>query len=335
MTIDRRSALLALSSLLAGAARSQPATDYPIRSVTVLAPFAAGGTVDIVARLLVQKIGLEFGQTFIVDNRGGAGGRIATAMLAHAAPDGYTLMVQHMGLAFNAGLYQKLPYDTRDVLPVAYIGSTPNVLVVTNNLPVKTFGEFVALAKAKPGDINYGSGGSGSAGHVAMEVLQAATGIKLTHVPYKGSGPAMVDLMAGQIQAMLLTIPAVMPYLQSGKLRGLVTSGQARSPALATLPTIAESGIRNFAYEPWYGLFAPRATPPAILDKLHASVNRALHDPEVAATLAQQGLETKPMQREQFATIVANDVVFWRQKHPGPRASRRMTPSWRPLGRGG
>lgn len=310
MTIDRRLALLALSSLLGGAARSQQ-SDYPTRSVTVLAPFAAGGTVDIVARLLVQKMGVELGQAFIVDNRGGAGGRIATAMLAHAAPDGYTLMVQHMGLAFNAGLYQKLPYDTRDVFPVAYIGSTPNVLVVTNDLPVKTFGGFVALAKARPGDINYGSGGSGSAGHVGMEVLQAASGIKLTHVPYKGSGPAIVDLMAGQIQAMLLTIPAVIPYLQAGKLRGLATSGQARSAALATLPTIAESGIRNFAYEPWYGLFAPRLTPPAILEKLHASANKALRDPEVAATLAQQGLETKPMQREQFATIVANDVVFW------------------------
>jgi tripartite-type tricarboxylate transporter receptor subunit TctC len=232
-------------------------------------------------------------------------------MLAHAAPDGYTLMIQHMGLAFNAGLYKKLPYDTQDILPVAYIGSTPNVLVVSNDVPARTFAEFVALAKSKPGTINYGSGGTGSAGHVAMEVLQPAAGIKLTHVPYKGSGPAIVDLIAGQIQAMLLTIPAVMPYIQAGKLRALATSGQARSPALPGVPTIAESGIKGFAYEPWYGLFAPRGTPAAILDRLHAAVNKALEDPDVATTLAQQGLEMKPTKRAQFATVVANDIVLW------------------------
>lgn len=313
MAMYRRSALVALASLFSGAARTQPAmADYPIKPVTVLAPFAAGGTVDIVARLLAQKLGADLGQSFLIDNRGGAGGRIATGMLAHAAPDGYTLMVQHMGLAFNAGLYKKLPYDTlKDIVPVAYIGATPNVLVVSNELPVKTFADFVALAKARPGTINYGSGGLGSAGHVAMEVLQPAAGIKLTHVPYKGSGPALVDLMSGQIQVMLLTIPAVMPFIQSGKLRALVTSGPSRSPALATLPTIAESGLRSFAYEPWYGLFAPRDTPAAILDKLHGAVNKALQDADITSKLGQQGLETKTMTRGQFAAIVGHDVVTW------------------------
>ncbi len=312
MNTCRRSALVALASLPFVTARAQPGADYPTKAVTVLAPFAAGGTVDIVARLLAQKLGAEFGQSFLVDNRGGAGGRIATGMLAHAAPDGYTLMVQHMGLAFNAGLYKKLPYDTlKDIVPVAYIGATPNVLVVSNELPVKSFADFVALAKAKPGAINYGSGGLGSAGHVAMEVLQPAAGIKLTHVPYKGSGPALVDLMSGQIQAMLLTIPAVMSFIQSGKLRAIVTSGPARSPALPSLPTIAESGLRSFSYEPWYGLFAPRDTPAAILDKLHAAVNRALQDADITGKLGQQGLETKTMTREQFATLVGRDVVGW------------------------
>ena len=197
-------------------------------------------------------------------------------MLAHAAPDGYTLMVQHMGLAFNAGLYQKLPYDTAATSCRSPTSARrPTSSSSPTDLPVRTFDEFFGLAKAKPGSINYGSGGSGSAGHVAMEVLQAAAGIKLTHVPYKGSGPAIIDLMAGQIQAMLLTIPAVMPFIQSGKLRAIATSGHERSPALPALPTIAESGIKGFAYAPWYGLFAPAR---------HAGA-----DPRQAACRRQQG----------------------------------------------
>jgi tripartite-type tricarboxylate transporter receptor subunit TctC len=293
-------------------AQPAPATDYPARTVTVLAPFAAGGTVDIVARLLCQKLGADLRQSFVVDNRGGAGGTIATAMLAHAAPDGYTLMLHHMGLAFNASLYDKLSYDTaRDVVPVAYVGATPNVLVVTNGLPVTTAAEFIALAKAKPGVINYGSGGLGSAGHVPMEVLQAQTGVRLTHVPYKGSGPAIVDLMSGQIQAMLLTIPAVMPFIQSGRLRPLATSGRVRSPALPALPTLDEAGVRGFEYAPWYGLFAPRGMPPAILQKLHGAVNKVLQDPEVVAKLGQQGLEVQTMTREEFTDLVMRDIGLW------------------------
>ena len=316
MTMHRRAALAAISTLLVGArARAQSgsaASAYPTRAVTVLAPFAAGGTVDIVARLLGQKMGADLHQIFIVDNRGGAGGTIATGMLAHAAPDGYTLMVQHMGLAFNAGLYDKLPFDTaRDILPVAYIGATPNVLVVANSLPVKSFAEFLALAKEKPGGINYGSGGVGSAGHVSMEVLQAATGIRLTHVPYKGSGPALIDLMSGQIQTMLLTIPAVMSFIQSGKLRAIATSGQRRTPALPNLPTIAESGVKSFDYEPWYGLFAPKGTPAPIVQKLHGAVNLALADPDIVGKLGQQGLEVQAMTREQFADIVTRDIAAW------------------------
>jgi tripartite-type tricarboxylate transporter receptor subunit TctC len=227
MTIDRRSALAGLCAFFAAGASAQPdAGDYPSRPVTVLAPFAAGGTVDIVARLIGQRLTGELKQPFLVENRGGAGGTIATGMLAHAAPDGYTLMLQHMGLAFNASLYDKLPFDTaRDVIPVAYVGATPNVLVVTDSLPVRSVADFLAYAKAHPGAINYGSGGLGSAGHLPMEVLQSATGIRLTHVPYKGSGPAITDLMSGQIQAMLLTIPAVLPHIQAGKLRAIATSG--------------------------------------------------------------------------------------------------------------
>lgn len=307
--INRRHALAALGLAAAGSVR---AADYPSKPVTVLAPFAAGGTVDIVARILGQKLSQELGQPFIVDNKGGAGGTIATGMLTRAAPDGHTLMVHHVGLAFNAALYDRLPFDTtRDVMPLAYIGATPNVLVVTNSLPVNTVADFLALARKSPGVINYGSGGMGSAGHLPMEVLQAATGVKLQHVPYKGSGPAINDLISGQIQTMLLTIPAVMPFVQSGRLRAIATSGSKRTPALPQLPTLVEAGVKGFDYAPWYGYFAPTGTPTAVVTRLHAAINKVLSDPEIVKTLGQQGLEVQALSREQFAGIVAADITQW------------------------
>lgn len=311
MDMNRRQACTTLLSLLPIGALGQQ-EEYPTKPITVLAPFAAGGTVDIVARLLGQKIGTLLKQPMLVDNRGGAGGTIATGMLARAAPDGYTLMMHHMGLAFNASLYDKLPFDTaRDIIPVAYAGATPNVLVVTPSLPINSVAEFLAYARAKPDAINYGSGGRGSAGHLPMEVLQSATGIRLTHVPYKGSGPAISDLMSGQIQAMLLTIPAVLQQVQAGRLRAIATSGLKRTPALPNVPTLDEGGVKGFNYAPWYGYFAPRGTPVAILDKLHATINKALQDPEIASKLAFQGLEVEAMTRQQFADIVVRDTAVW------------------------
>lgn len=313
LLIRKISVCFAGLTLVAGvAAPVSAAADWPTKQITVIAPFAAGGTVDIVARIVNQKLGQELGQSVIVDNRGGAGGTIATGLLARSTPDGHTLMVHHQGLAFNVSLYDKLPYDTmRDVVPVAYIGATPNVLVATNSLPVKTFGEFIALAKSKPNTINYGSGGVGSAGHVPMEVLQSMTGAKMQHVTYKGSGPAIIDLTAGQIHAMLLTIPAVMPHIQSGKVRAIATSGKRRSPALPNLPTLDEAGVTGFDYAPWYGYFAPAGTPPAVVQKLHNAINKVLSDPEIIAKLGQQGLEVQVMTREQFGELVKSDIAKW------------------------
>ena len=300
-----------IAATIASAAASAP-IDWPTKTVKIIAPFPAGGTVDIVARTVGQKLADELHQSFIVDNRGGAGGSLGTAVMAHAAPDGYTIMVNHMGLAFNATLYDNLSYDTlRDVLPIAYVGATPNVLVVTKSFPAKNVGEFLALARAKPGTINYGSGGVGSAGHLPMELLQSATGIKLVHVPYKGNGPALVDLISGQIQVMLATIPAVMPYITSGQLRPLATSGSHRSSALPDLPTLDEAGVKGFDYQPWYAFFAPGGTPPAIADKLHDAINAVIEDPAVAQKLAHEGLDTRPMSRQEFTDIVHGDVVKW------------------------
>lgn len=312
-------ATLKLSALCAGlslcaavAAPAARATDWPTRPVTILAPFAAGGTVDFVARALAPKLNQELGQNFIVENRGGAGGTIASAMLAHAKPDGYTVMIHHMGLAFSPALYKHLSYDTaRDILPVAYIGATPNVLVVTKSLPVKTMDDFLKLAKAKPDSINYGSGGVGSAGHLPMAVLAADTGVQMSHVPYKGSGPAITDLVSGQIQAMLLTIPAIMPFINSGMVRPIATSGKKRSPALPNLPTMEESGVKNFEYAPWYGVFMPAGTPADVVQKMHDAINQALADPAIADKLSKQGIEISPMTKEEFASIVNADVVKW------------------------
>ena len=297
---------------LAALAFSASAQEWPTKPVTVLVPFAAGGTVDIVARTLTQKLGPELGQNFIVDNRGGAGGSIATTAMVRSAPDGHTLLFHHMGLVFNAALYDKLPFDTqRDVIPVAYVGATPNVLVVNNAMPVTSVKEFIAAAKAKPGAINYGSGGIGSAGHLPMELLQSIAQISLVHIPYKGSGPAIADLLGGQIQTMLLTIPAVMPYVSSGKLRAIATSGRKRSPALPDLPTLEESGLAGFEYSPWYGVFAPAGTPAPVLQKIHAAINKVLADPEIRDKLGKQGLEVQAMSREEFAAVVQGDMPKW------------------------
>jgi tripartite-type tricarboxylate transporter receptor subunit TctC len=288
------------------------AQPYPTRPVRMLVPFAAGGTVDIVARLVGAKLAEALGQPFVVENRSGAAGTIATALLAKSPGDGYTLMTMHQGLAFNAALYSNLPYDTmRDLAPIAYLGATPNVLIVTEALPVRTLKEFLDYARRNPGRIAYGSGGVGSAGHLPVELLQSLTGTRFTHVPYKGSGPALTDLVGGQIQAMLATMPAAMPFVKSGKVRAIATSGAQRSPALPELPTLEEAGVPGYEYMPWYGLFGPAALPAALLGRLHEATARTLAEPEVRERLAQQGLEYRAMTREQFAGLVRADVLKW------------------------
>jgi tripartite-type tricarboxylate transporter receptor subunit TctC len=304
-----RLAALTAGLLVGAAALAQP---YPTRPVRMLVPFAPGGSVDIVARFIGGKLADDLGQPFVVENRPGAGGTIAAALLAKSQGDGYTLMTMHQGLAFNSSLYASLPYDTlRDLLPVAYIGATPNVLVVANALPVKTMQEFLAYARANPGGVAYGSGGVGSAGHLSVELLQALTGTKLTHVPYKGSGPALTDLVGGQIQAMLLTMPAATPHLKAARLRAIATSGAKRSSALPDLPTIAEAGVPGYEYTPWFGVFAPASLPRELALRLNHAVTRSLADADVRDKLAQQGLEVQSMSGGEFAALVRADVGRW------------------------
>ncbi len=282
------------------------------KTTTIIVPFAAGGTVDIVARQLAPDLGRYLGDSVLVDNRGGAGGTIATAKLASSNADGKTIMFHHMGFVFNPALYEKLPFDTRkDIVPVADIGVTPNVLVVTNSLPTKNIAEFLAYVKKNPGKINYGSGGIGSAGHLAMEMFEESANFRATHVPYKGSGPAITDLISGQIQAMFMTIAAIKPYIDSGQVRALATSGLTRTPSLPAIPTLNESGLKGFSFEPWYGVFAPAKTPHKTLEQINLAVNEALKNPDNQAKLAGQGLEVKPMTMPQFAAMVDADLVKW------------------------
>ncbi|HKB61810.1 MAG TPA: tripartite tricarboxylate transporter substrate binding protein [Burkholderiales bacterium] len=310
MTHRFRHGFAAVACMLA--AGSAFAQGYPARPVRVLVPFSAGGTVDIVARIVGAKLASDLGQPFLVENKPGAGGTIAAAQLAKSPGDGYTLMMMSQALAYSASLYPELPYDTlRDLAPVAFVGATPNALVVTHLLPVRTVQEFLAYARANPGRIAYGSAGVGSAGHLAVELLQSLTGTRLTHVPYKGNAPVLTDLIGGQIQVSLLTMPSVMPYVKGGKVRAIATSGSRRSPALPEVPTIAEAGVPGYEYTPWYGMFGPGTLPKEQIARLNAAVNKALAEAGLGEKLAQQGLEVHAMASDQFREIVRGDVARW------------------------
>ena len=299
----------AIAALISTGAGAQA---FPTKPIKVLVPFAPGGTADIVARLVSSKVSEELGQQLVIENRGGAGGTIATAMAAKSAPDGYTILAAHQGVAFNATLYTKLPFDTaRDLTPLAMIGPTPNVLVVTNSFGPRTVPEFLAYARDNPGAIAYGSGGVGSAGHLSVELLEGLTKVKLTHIPYKGSGPALADLVSGQIQAMILTLPAAVSYIKGGKVRAIATSGAKRSPAMPDLPTIEEAGVAGYEYAPWYGWFVPAGTPRPIVDRLNQAINKAISAPALREQFSALGLEPEPMTPERFAEVFAADITRW------------------------
>ncbi|WP_083228620.1 Bug family tripartite tricarboxylate transporter substrate binding protein [Bordetella sp. H567] len=303
-------ATLCAALIAPGPARAQD--DWPSKPLTLLIPYAPGGTTDIIGRILADKVGRILGQTVVADNRGGAGGTIAGTMLSRSNPDGYTIMLEHIGFAFNATLYPHLSYEPlKDITPVAYVGQTPNVLVVTNSMPVHNIKEFLDYARAHPGAVNYGSGGVGSAGHLPMAWLQSKQDLKLTHIPYKGSGPAITDLISGRIEAMLLTIPAVLPYIRSGQVRPLATSGAQRAASLPDLPTMLEAGIKGFDYEPWYGVFVRTGTPPAVVAKLHDAINKALQDPDTQKRMLEQGLAVSTWTQQKFQQQVHDDTEKW------------------------
>jgi tripartite-type tricarboxylate transporter receptor subunit TctC len=277
--------------------------------VRIVVPFSPGGGNDIVARFAAQRMTEAFGQTAVVDNRAGAGSTLGTDVVAKAAPDGYTLLVTHNAIAINETLYPKLPYDAeRDFAQVILVGSTTNTLVVNAKVPVKSTKELIALAKSKPGALNYASTGAGGTSHLAMEYFRLSTGTNLVHIPYKGTGPALTDLVGGQVQVMISALPGTIPFIQGKRLVALATTGVKRSAFLPELPTLGESGVPGYEFDTWYGLHAPAKVPKDIIAKLNTTMAKALSTPAVKEQLFKAGLEAEGGTPEAFRKFMVSEI---------------------------
>ncbi|WP_395710819.1 Bug family tripartite tricarboxylate transporter substrate binding protein [Reyranella sp.] len=303
-------AALSLLLLFSPAAQSD---DYPSKPIKLVVPFAPGGSVDIVARILSQRLSEDLGQSVVVENRAGAGGNIGFEAVAKAKPDGYTLGMASSTLAVNVSLYRSIGYDPlKDFAPISLVAMQPNVLMVNPSLPVKSVTELIAYAKANPGKLNFGSSGIGASQHLAAEMFKSRTGIEMIHVPYKGGGPAMADLVAGRIQLMFETIPNSLPYIQSGQLRALAVTVEERSGQLPDVPTVAEAGLAGFVSRGWLGVMAPAGTPQSIIDKMNAAVHKAVADPAITKRLVDLGLRIKLSTPAEFSAFIAREVADFR-----------------------
>lgn len=306
-----KSLLLAfLCSLIGATAYAQP---YPNKPIKLVIPFPVGGGTDIFARTVGQALTDTFKWTVVPDNKPGAGGNLGIDAVAKSAADGYTIgLGQTSNLAINPTLYAKLPYNPlKDLTPVALLASAPLVIVVPENSPYKSFAEISAAAKSKPGQITYGSPGNGTVAHLAMELLQKSAGIKLQHIPYKGSTQALTDLMGGQIQIYASSIPTALSQIKDGRLRAIAVTSLTRSPSLPAIPTIAESGIKGFEAITWFGFVVPAGTPSNIVQELNKNINQVLKQPEVKAKLMSDGGDVLGGTPEQFANLLAKDLVRW------------------------
>jgi len=311
MGLNRRAIVLALSALLFGG--SATAQDYPSRPVKIVVPYPAGGSNDIIARILAQKLNERIGQPFLIENRGGAGGNIGADAVATSEPDGYTLLLTAPPpLTINAALYKNLPYDpAKAFAPVALLASVPIVLAVNPSLAANNVGELIALAKAKPGTLNFGSSGNGSTNHLAGELLKSMAGIDIVHLPYRGAAPAMNDLIAGHIPMMFDNIPAVLPQVQAKTIRAIAVAGAKRATALPDAPTVAESGVPGFEASAWFGLVAPAKTPVPVLAKLESEVEAILKMPDVQKRFTELGAEPGNISGAAFGKFLADETAKW------------------------
>jgi tripartite-type tricarboxylate transporter receptor subunit TctC len=301
------------SLLLLFAAASAPGQEaYPSRPVRVIVGLAAGSSTDVTARIIAQKMGAALGQTFVVENRPGAGGNLATGFVAHNPPDGYTLLFGSASVTVNATLMPNAGFDlVKDLTPIVLLAGVPNILVVHPSLGVKSVAELIAKAKAKPGEIAYGSSGIGTSPHLSAELFGMMAGVKLTHVPYKGSPQAMTDLMAGQTSMMFVPAPTAVSQLKSGNLVALASTQLKRTPTAPDLPTMDELGLKGFDTGVWFGLFAPAGTPKEIVDKLARSANAAIAADDVKAAFAPQGIDPIGGTPEQFSAYVKSEIAKW------------------------
>jgi len=296
------------------ATRTAAAQDvYPNRPVKIIAPQAPGGGVDLVARIIAERLHLALGQPFVVENQAGAGGAIATQMVARAKPDGYTLMIGYVAThATNPAVKKNLGYDAvRDFTPIAMIGGTPNLLVVAREVPVSSLQEFVAYAKANPGKVDYGTSGVGTLNHLAMEQFKHASGVPSMAVPYRSIGQAFTDAVGGQIAVIFPGLAAAMPHVRSGALKPLAVTGDKRHPLLPDVPTFKELGYEGFDALTWYGIVGPANLPEAITKKLNEEINKALAVPAVQQTFAAQALDVMPMTPQQFGKYIASEIAHW------------------------
>jgi len=312
--IGRRICLGLMATLVSGAsAVAQTADAYPNRSITMVVAFPAAGTTDILARLIGQKLTEKFKQTVVVENRPGAGGNIGTSYVAKAAPDGYTIMMGTIGTqSINPGLYKKMPYDAaKDFVPLTRAAMVPNLLVVNTSAPFNTLAEMMAYEKANPGKLTYGSSGNGTTLHLSGELFNLMSGTKITHIPYKGSTPAVADLLGGQISMIFDNMPSVIQQVKSGRLKALAVTSAQRNPQLPEVPTIQESGVAGYEVWSWFGLLAPAATPAPIVDKLNASIVEIIKQPDVQAKIIELGAVPMPETSAQFAAFIEAETLKW------------------------
>jgi len=305
----RRPIALAVLALASGPLFAQA---YPTKAIRYVVPFAAGGGVDTLARAVAAKLNAAWNVPVVVDNRPGAGGNIGTEIVAKSPPDGYTLLMAPNSHAYNASLYSKPPYDpVRDFAPITFVATSPFLLVAHPSLPVRTVKELIALARARPKELAYSSGGLGGGSHLAGELFTSMARIEMVHVPYKGIAPAVSELVGGHVSLSFAVVPAAYPHIQTGRLRALAVSSAARSALFPDLPTISEAGLKGFDAFSWYATFAPAGTPEAVIGKLNGEIVKSLHSPDVKAKLSGIGLEVRTSTPDEFRDFMIRDWKVW------------------------
>jgi tripartite-type tricarboxylate transporter receptor subunit TctC len=285
---------------------------YPSRPVRFILPFPPGGGTDILGRVIAERLSANLGQPVVTENRGGAGGNVGAEAAAHSAPDGYTIVLVAPSLAISKTLYSRLNYDpVKDFAPISLVATVPNVMITNPAVEAKNLQEFIALARSRPGAMNYGSGGAGTSNHLAGELFNIVTGAKLVHVPYKGVNLAMQGVLAGEIELVFIGIPAALPHIKAGKLRALALVAPQRSPALAEVPTVAEAGLKDFEVTTWYGVLAPAGTPRPIVSRLNAELVKIMHAPDVKERLAAMATDPLTSTPEEFAAYLKREIAKW------------------------
>jgi tripartite-type tricarboxylate transporter receptor subunit TctC len=307
----KRIVILAIAAAFTTLASAQP---YPAKPIRLVAPSTPGDAPDVIARLVADKLSAALGQQVVVENRPGAGGVVGSDLVAKATADGYTLIMGNAGShGINAAVYSKLPYDIqRDFAPVSLVAVAPNVMVINPSVPANSVSEFIAFAKANPGKLSYASGGNGSSAHMSMELFKSMSGIDIQHVPYKGSSPALTDVVAGQVVAFIGNMPPTVPLIKAGKLKALAVTTKTRSALMPELPTITEAGLQGFETVAWFGVLAPAGTPPEIVNRLSAEIAKIAKSPEMREKLVAMGAEPVGSTPDEFKALIDRDIAKWK-----------------------